>query len=185
LNQMKKNKNVNKFLIYTSDCLSKNGIKLHLSFNKHEYVDDMYDGGFFDNEQLCCFANGYFDHWLSIYVHEYCHFLQSIDKTFKISINEYKYFILVDNWLKKKDIDIKKIQIGIDLMQKVELDCEKRSINMIKLHKLPIDINKYAQKANSYIFYIIICISGEAGYTINKSPLIKLKNYILYFQNIY
>jgi len=55
-------------------------------------------------------------------------------------------------WLKGEEYTTKEIRVAIDLLLKVELDCEKRSVAKIKRYGLDLDITTYIQKANTYVF---------------------------------
>lgn len=171
LKQMKKDKNINNFLNKSLKKLKENNIPIHLSFNKKEVVDNYFDGGFFSKDKFACFANCRFNYWLSIYVHEYCHFLQYLDNN--VDKND-EFFITIEDWINGKKINIKKIQKSIDYIQKIELDCEKRSIKLIKKYKLPINIETYCQKSNSYIFFYNYCYLRKQWIDYGDQPPYKL-----------
>jgi len=57
----------------------------------------------------------------------------------------------MDKWLNGKEI--KFIKNKIDKIKYLELDCEKRAVKNIKKYNLPVNIETYIQKANSYILF--------------------------------
>lgn len=121
----------------------KNTIKIKLS-------DNIYVGGYFwegnKENELACAMNS--PEYMDLFVHEYSHMEQWIEKTplwKNIDANA------IDEWLEGKEI--KFIKNKIDKIKYMELDCEKRAVKNIKKHKLPINIERYIQKANSYILF--------------------------------
>jgi len=96
--------------------------------------------------------------WLAILVHEFNHMNQFCENT-KIWRDSYiappcDSFYFIQLWL-SYFIELNKDQKNkyIELSQKIEWDCEKRSIQTKKEYDLPIDIKTYSQKANSYIYF--------------------------------
>jgi hypothetical protein len=88
--------------------------------------------------------------FLSILVHEYAHLTQWADNCYEW-YNYGESYNLVDEWLGGEDVH----NIGRHLKRAmlIELDNEKRSVALIKKFKLPIDIDDYIRKANSYMFF--------------------------------
>jgi hypothetical protein len=107
-------------------------------------------GGFFiypeegeDPQFMVCLKN---DVAFELFIHEFCHFLQWRDGPKKIHAGFDRAAKFWD-WLNNK----RKINPGVDLLQELELDCEKRAVRLIKKYNLPVDITKYCQSANVYI----------------------------------
>jgi len=93
--------------------------------------------------------------WYKNFIHEYCHFLQWKEKN-KI----WKYYDKIsrqynsDDWLAGKNFTKKEIDLMIDTDILLELDCEKRVIDLIKKYNLPFKINKEIQEMNAYLYFI-------------------------------
>jgi hypothetical protein len=90
--------------------------------------------------------------WLSILVHESCHMDQFLENTrlWNSSNNSF----IIDEWLKGKiKYSNDDVMDQIDIIQRLELDCEKRSVKKIKKWNLPIDVDTYIQRANCYIWF--------------------------------
>lgn len=107
--------------------------------------------------------------WLEILVHEYCHFTQWIDQIplWEKAATSLYY---VDKWLEGNSV--RNIQKHIGVARDLELDNEKRSVEMIKQHNLNIDVDHYIRKANAYVqFYNYLgksrrwCKPGNSPYT--------------------
>jgi len=86
-----------------------------------------------------------------ILVHEYCHMTQWLDgiPLWAMSTSSLEN---VDKWLSGEDFP--NIDKDISNARDLELDNEKRSVEMIKKWNLPIDVELYTKKANAYVqFY--------------------------------
>jgi len=89
--------------------------------------------------------------WLTTLAHEYGHFCQWKEKKFidEKTIEAYNMF---DEWIEKKiELDDLAIEKMITLIQKCELDCEKRALKFIRKYKLYLHKELYIQKSNSYV----------------------------------
>jgi len=109
-------------------------------------------GWFSDNPATLAYAKLDPD-CISTIVHEYCHMLQWLDKwpLWTESLNRDDDHIF-DTWLNGKDYNPRTIRAAIKRIQKVELDCEKRSVKLIKKYNLNVNIEQYIKNANSYIY---------------------------------
>lgn len=93
--------------------------------------------------------------WLAILAHEYGHLLQYIEQCYEyrqIQYNGQNIILKFDQWL-NKEIELSdndKTEIFNRLFN-FERDCEARAINLIKKYNLPINLEDYTQKANSYL----------------------------------
>lgn len=96
--------------------------------------------------------NKVFD-WFPDFIHEYCHFLQHKEGQFtgKKWTEIYRLFNKIKRG-KRLSRSINRNRI-IRKVQNVELDAEKRVIQEIEKHNLPVDIKRYAQRANAYIYF--------------------------------
>jgi hypothetical protein len=117
-------------------------------------------------------ASGYFDesvptlvcsvknqNFLPILVHEYCHLTQWVEKI-PIWKKSNLSMIKVQEWLSGKEV--RNIKNYLSVCRDLELDNEKRSVKIIKKHKLPIDIKDYVKRANAYVqFYNYLAISRK------------------------
>jgi hypothetical protein len=86
------------------------------------------------------------DEWVGVLIHEYCHFTQWREdcKVWrKFSENDVNFSKIFTEPVKNKSI----IKDLIDL----ELDCEKRSVRIIKQNEL-VNLQKYCQIANAVLF---------------------------------
>lgn len=174
--QTRPTKETEAFLKFVEEQCAAQKITLFLSSKDHVVTGNGCKcNGFFDDDSkvLAAAAGKSFDKWFKTLVHEYGHMTQWLDqspewKTMKDPadaevIVELWYDHLIeltptqlDNWVKK----------GRD----VELDCERRTVELIKKHHLPIDIVEYTQHANSYIYFWTYTKHSRKWYTIGKEP---------------
>jgi len=105
--------------------------------------------------------------WFQIFVHEYCHFRQWIDKApVFIDVDNIHGMSNYDSWLEhKKDLTKKQIIACTRGCQALELDCEKRVVKIIKDYDLPFNIPQYIQKANVYVLFYNYVMKHRKWYT--------------------
>lgn len=150
---------MNDFIEYARQEMEAAGYKMEL-------IDD--DKVFVPNTTVSC--SGFFDKdlklirvatrkpadiWLGIFVHEFCHFLQEIEQDpsmVNCYFNGKAADECMDAWFEnKQEYAIDELEDIFEKVKAVELDCEKRSVEMIKKYNLPIDTNFYIQMANAYV----------------------------------
>lgn len=98
--------------------------------------------------------------WLRIYVHEYSHFLQYINKAPEWAPAEGSYQRFF-TWL-EKERGSKLLMKDVYVIQKVESLCDRRAVKLIKKWKLPIDIDKYIQGSNAYIYFYMEVVARRS-----------------------
>jgi hypothetical protein len=86
------------------------------------------------------------EHWFGILIHEYCHFLQWRDNT-KIWKQFEESNFSIDDIINSP----KKHKKELLLLMKLEADCERRVIKLIKKYRL-FSVKEYAQEANAVLF---------------------------------
>ena len=83
-------------------------------------------------------------------MHEYCHMTQWLDG---IPLWKEAEEALSGMWDWLSGEEIENVEKSIDIARDLELDNEKRTVEMIKKWKLPIDVNEYIRKANAYVLF--------------------------------
>lgn len=87
-----------------------------------------------------------------VLAHEYCHFTQWVDKCPEwIKADVEKSYYVFNDFLNGEKVE--NPNYHIDNLKNVELDNEKRTVNLIEKLKLPIDRTTYIKKANAYIYF--------------------------------
>lgn len=89
--------------------------------------------------------------WFETLLHEYCHFLQWIEKS-PVYRRSDKSNAIIDNWFNGKQYSNKVIDRSFDVVREMERDCEMRTIRLIKKHNLPVNVERYTRMANCYIY---------------------------------
>lgn len=128
-------------------------VKIVVHDSKYIKCDGLAVSGLFDNDNLKIEIAIKNPSWFEIFVHEYAHFRQWIEychfwKRFDTVVKRW------DDWVvHKKEMSPERVKIEFKAVRDLELDCEKRSVELIKQFNLPIDIKSYIRKANSYIYF--------------------------------
>ncbi len=158
---------------FISDCLIElisSNVSIKLSNTKtvlfSENSNDYSSGFFCDNPKEFAVAVGKPQkEWFPIFIHEYNHFLQWKEQS-KEWLNCDDVFF--DHWLSDNTVNTRKVNKGIASLITLELDCEKRSVEMIKKFKLNIDTEHYIKCANSYVLFYNILKEKRQWY--DKAP---------------
>lgn len=106
------------------------------------------------------------DQWLQTFAHETSHMDQYLEKSpVWMSTQEYS---ICDKWLAGESFTQEEIQETIFKIILLEADCEKRTMEKIKKHNLPIILEVYAKRANAYLLFHHWMLDNKLWY--NKAP---------------
>ena len=143
----------------------------NIKFGDNENLCSGYFSGSDDQEdcEFCVAVGG--EQYESVFVHEYCHFLQWKNKS-KIwtglkTRDENDFWEWLD---KKKKMSFKRAKRISSEIRDLEEDCERRSVKMIQKWDIDIDIEEYKQKANSYIFFYTLIPETQEWYAPGNPP---------------
>ena len=179
--------NLKEFAKYVRKEVRKSGGRCHLPTSKRyiTFPNGSHVNGYWDcDDMLLCAALGQSeDQAFALLVHEFCHFIQwrtkrtpymvlydknhPICKATGLSIEEVFF-----NWVDGGSDDVEKdlvIQAG-KICRDMELDCERLSYNLIKTLDLPIDRERYAQKAAAYVYFYNVILETRKWYKIGQEP---------------
>ncbi len=109
--------------------------------------------GYFDEESKVVKVARGGKGWLSILVHEYCHYLQWLDGTSRSSTVVSDANGTASDWLEGKEFSARKVKRAFRVIRENERDCERRAVALIQKFGLPIDVEFYAKTANLYIYF--------------------------------
>lgn len=154
------NKNIERFLDEVKTNLKKHKFKLVLAIENLKIGKNSVSGYFDEiNRELVISIND--KDWLSVLVHEYCHYLQFMeqDKTYMnlVENDVINHLNNIWDWL-DGDYEFestKEKNKSFDKVIKMELDCEKRTIKKILEYDLPIDLKNYEETAHIYLYYYL------------------------------
>ena len=114
--------------------------------------------GYFDHSQrhLVVAAHKPLSEWLSILVHEYCHFLQWQERKAvwrNCQVDSRDSSIILDQYFLGANVAEETLDRAFAATIAVELDCERRAVELIRTMNLPLDVEKYIQRANAYLYF--------------------------------
>jgi len=135
-------------------CSEHNVELLLLKGDSVPYSDSIHCTGYFDEQDedsnravLACALGDLSSVFVSTLVHESCHLDQWLQKA-PVWGNNTSCGV-VDLWL--EGTEVKNIKKHLGQVRDLELDCERRTSRKIVQYDLPINVDEYIQKANSYI----------------------------------
>jgi len=153
--KFQKNKNVKRFLSYVKKELKTAGFSIKISPTLNVFTPcKLKTSGYFllDTKQIVVAGKS---RWLEVLTHEFCHFLQYTSQCKQwITTNEldrcgYTIENIVDQKIKFTKPEINLI---VEANRNLELDCEKRTVQLIQEWGLPINVEEYIQDCNVYLF---------------------------------
>jgi hypothetical protein len=169
------NKNIESFIDYVKTECKKHKVKIKQYKRKHINLSNSIKcGGYFSDgsdgldggKPVLAYAQGHKD-YLELLVHEYCHMTQWLD-----GIDLWKKandsLELIDKWLAGEEVE--DIEKHIANSRDLELDNEKRSVEMIKKWNLPIDVSVYTKKSNAYILFYNYMLHSRKWSSPENSP---------------
>lgn len=144
--------NRKEFIALVTEDLALHGVRLQLV--EASSLHKKYAGWFDSSNRKLVIARRHKD-FLSILLHEYCHFRQWQEN--RRHWNQLaRHADVFFKWLHTRPSQVQapyteKVQAARKAAQKLEYECERRAIRMIKKLKLPIDVRSYSQRANAYL----------------------------------
>jgi hypothetical protein len=133
--------------------LAEYGMRLILRNSKFVQTEGVKCLGFFDQQNIIV-ATGT-PNWVGTLAHEYSHFIQwatgskIYSKCFGPVNN---YADIQEEWLQGKKHKPFLVRRAFDAVREMERECEMIAVEVIKKYSLPIDIERYTQEANCYIY---------------------------------
>lgn len=125
--------------------------------------------GLFDDTvpSLSCAVGGDPSNWLGILLHEYCHVTQWVEQC--DVWREYdKEPWGIDDWLEGKRVP--NLARLVDVTQRMEADCERRTVRLIKELDAPVNLGDYCQQANAYLHFYNVVKTERKWYAKGKGP---------------
>lgn len=157
--------------------LKEHGFTLQLRPYKQVRAGSVLASGYFDDEtkRLVVAIKRPVNEWVSTLIHEYNHFRQFIEKS-KVwtdyeSGNVQLYYDFLDDKVQLESTN-KDLIKAIRLIQNLELDCEKRTIDTIKVFALEslIPIKEYMQRSIAYVTFYDTSRLTKKWYISGKEP---------------
>ncbi len=156
--------NIDNFIKHVREKAAEYGVKVFLRNQKRiKLSKGNYCAGYFSDSdfKIVVAIDVPLNNWVSVLAHEFSHMEQWISNV-KMwdNLNIYNTDSCSEffEWLEGKyELHEELITYHMRRVCEMELNCEKRTVEMIKKFKLPINIPNYIQKANTYIwFYSVV-----------------------------
>lgn len=132
--------------------------------------------GYFDGDvrELACATGKPESEWMPIFLHEACHMFQFIENCKAWSDTEldkyHEAYGTMDCYFQGWYVPKGLLKKAFNAAFGCELDCEKRTVELIKQYSLDINLDEYIQKANSYIWGYQLMHKYRQWFVDNKSP---------------
>lgn len=156
------------FITFVKGRCKEHGVKCSLRKSKYVKIDSKTPcSGWFDEQvpELVVAMNR--PDWIEILVHEYCHLTQWVEQI-PLWVEAMTSAYLFWEWMAGKEVD--NIDYHINVVRDLELDNEKRSVNLIKTFELNVDLENYIRKANSYVMFYNYIKQSRRWSKPGKSP---------------
>ena len=153
--------------------LNKTNTDLKLCLESPKIEDNVVSGYFseLDNEIVVGINT---DSWIEVLVHEFCHYIQYTENCKEwqaLEMDNDNACNLMWLWINKEiELKEKEIDVIFKKVQSMELDCERRTVNLIKKYKLPIDVKQYITEANIYIYFYNFAAKNRLWFPSNIGP---------------
>ena len=125
--------------------------------------------GLFDEQSLKVAIGGPQKSWVPVFVHEYSHFRQYIEDA---AVWKRWHRSKIDLLAWAADPTEKATSAQLDrstrVYQELEQDCDRRAVEEIEKHQLPVDLEDYIRKSNVYIWFYNIVRTHRSWY--DKAP---------------
>jgi hypothetical protein len=140
-----------RFIKYIRRKCKEHGVKCDLRKTKYvTLTDNIKCSGYFDETEPALVVAMNRPDWLQILAHEYCHLTQWVDGC-KEWVDGCEGLVEVDAWLQGKRVRNIKRYLGYS--RDLELDNEKRTVELLKKWEFDLNIGEYIQKANAYVMF--------------------------------
>jgi hypothetical protein len=139
------------------ECAKRN-CTVKLFQKQNAFLKNHSDGEFCESEmEIYCYKNlsDKTNYWLAVLAHEYCHLIQSLkNKTLWSNFQESASLINeeVDFIFSSKKIGAKNRKKVANSIIRLELDCEKKTIKLLRKLKAPIDYDYYIFYSNIVLY---------------------------------
>lgn len=163
---------VDNFIHYIEKDLEERKIDFLVSLVEFVHCDSLKTNGYYDdaNKVLAISINKPMEEWLRILVHEYSHTLQDKEKT-KYWVKGQSSYTKFFEWQEdNQKLSKQELNKHCRNAQMLELECERKALQLIKKFNLPLNKKEYARKASAYIYFYLFVKKMKRWYKIGKEP---------------
>lgn len=163
--------NKNRVNCYSIECNGFFDAGMPIDMKKiHVYGEEKYNGKNLSTENKMVLAystgNKTNEEILSLVAHEFGHANQYLELS-PLWVNN-SDFLIWDEYFSESKFKMSKVKKAWSKIVKLEADCEQRVLQFIDRFKLEIDKEKYAQKANAYLYFYMFALNKRKWYS--KAP---------------
>lgn len=169
------NRYANRFTEHVQKQLVEKDVKLIISLHPYVQLSETSKcNGYFDEEEkeLAVAFGRPFEESLATLVHEFGHFTQWTNQTpnwvaySKCNMTDE----FLDEWVEGKVRNTKINKEKINIARKMEIECEKIALGLIKKFSIPLDQKTYTKQANAYGCFYRYIAKHRKWYKIGKEP---------------
>jgi len=156
------------------ECI-KSGLKIQIEDSDVVYAGDEPCSGFFQSEPLRLVVAFKVPNFLSILIHEYCHFRQwkelCPEWVAARSLHGLDSNAAVSAWLAGEiDLDDTMLNDHIEAVMNLELDCEKRTVSFMNENNMSDLVPAYIKQANAYVLSYRIVQELRLWNSVGEAP---------------
>lgn len=144
------------------------GMKILFLPKSFVYADSAKCSGYFDEDArsiIVATKNPQRD-WMPTFIHEFCHFRQFIEKD--PVLNKISNSTRIDHdmwdWIDGRNIPMPRVRKSVRAFQEMELNCEKRVVDIINNFGLSIIVEDYIRMANTYVLFYGMILKTRRWY---------------------
>lgn len=124
-------------------------------------------GWFCGGEKVLAVATGLGqEQWLGTLCHEYSHLTQWVESAPVWQADE----VTPDWWSWIQGKRVKNYLAGVESARELEADCERRAVRLMREIGVPIDIDQYCRRANSYVHFYNLIPEVRKWYRPDRAP---------------
>lgn len=165
---MNQQQRIDHFISTTRELAKKHDVELYMGRGKFVKLDDLRlkSAGYFDCDRLAVAQGLPKEMWLGVLVHESCHMDQWIEdcKYWRDAPDE--VYDIEELIITGKKVHLSTARAAIDRIIMLEADCERRAIEKIKAFNLPLDVVRYTQSANCYLYFYSALLHYRCWYKV-------------------
>lgn len=170
--------NIQKFIKHVRKRCKETGVELKLVDDISVGCGEVKCGGYFDSDNLvlACATIDLQDpiRWVTLLAHEYCHLEQWAENSEiwnSTTIGDYDALTIWDMWLNHYvELNEEQLTKYTNIAMNLELDCEKRTVEVLREFSLPFDIGVYTQRSNAYAIMYQFCKKYRKWNIPGRSP---------------
>lgn len=112
--------------------------------------------------------------WLGTLAHEYAHFRQWVERD-RNYMRSGEAIQMIDSWFAGKEYAERDLTKAFRIVRTMERDAERRTVDLIQKHGLPVNLDLYIKRANCYIYAHFIMERHRKFWAFKQDPFYSRK----------